>query len=315
MTEPSLTTPSKLSIPQLAFGLYKVPVDESGVSIILEAIKVSISTILQCTSHDILLLVFVNVSTYVYLSTPQAGYRHFDTATYYGNEHILGEALKQSGIPRNEFFIVSKVWNDTQRENNVRKSVLQSIDALDYGDYIDLYLIHWPVPGRYVNTYKELELLHKEEKIKHIGISNFTPAEYEILMAEENNIKVLPAVNQFEVSPFMYRPCDVSYFQYWGILVSSSKSLHRGGECLNNKQLNEIASNHSLTPAQVMLRWGIQKGLIVVCKTSNTERMIENRSLFHFTLSEQEMEVLDGFTSAEDVKAREELEKERKLQM
>ena len=223
--------------------------------------------------------------------------------------------MKQSGIPRNEFFIVSKVWNDDQKLNNVRKSVLQSIDAIDYGDYIDLYLIHWPVPGCYVNTYKELELLHKEEKIKHIGLSNFTPAEYEILMAEENNIKLLPVVNQFEVSPLMYRPNDVSYFQYHGIIVSSSKSLHRGGECLENEQLNEIANNHSVTPAQVMLRWGIQKGFIVVCKTSNAERMIENRALFHFTLSVDEMEVLDGLTSAEDVKAREELEKERKLQM
>jgi len=134
-------------------------------------------------------------------------------------------------------------------------------------------------------------------------------------MAKENNIKVLPAVNQFEVSPFMYRPNDVSYFQERGILVSSSKSLHRGGECLENEQLNEIASNHSVTPAQVMLRWGIQKGFIVVCKTSNIERMVENRALFHFALSDEEMEVLDGLTSAEDVKAREELEKERKLQM
>lgn len=223
--------------------------------------------------------------------------------------------MKQSGIPRNEFFIVSKVWNDAQKENNVQKSVLQSVDALDYGDFIDLYLIHWPVPGCYVNTYKELELLQEEDRIKYIGISNFTPAEYEILMAEENNIQVLPVVNQFEVSPFMYRPCDVSYFQERNILVSSSKSLHRGGECLRNKQLNEIASNHSATPAQVMLRWGIQKGFIVVCKTSNTERMIENRALFHFTLSDQEMEVLDGLTSAEDITAREELEKERKLQM
>ena len=253
---------------------------------------------------------------FVYLST-KAGYRHFDTATYYGNEHILGKALKQSGIPRNEFFIVSKVWNDDQQKEKtlVRKSVLQSIDALDYGTYIDLYLIHWPVPGQYVQTYKELEVLHKEEKIKHIGISNFTPSEYEILMAKENNIKIPPVVNQFEVSPFMYRPCDVLYFQERGILVSSSKSLYRGGECLNNKQLNEIASNHSVTPAQVMLRWGIQKGFIVVCKTSNTERMIENRSLFHFTLNDEKMEVLDGLTSDEDVMAREEIEKERKLQM
>mmetsp|Transcript_27046 Transcript_27046/g.57973 ORF Transcript_27046/g.57973 Transcript_27046/m.57973 type:complete len:292 (-) Transcript_27046:64-939(-) len=282
--EPTLTIPaSGLSIPQLAFGLYKVPADEIGSSIILEAIK--------------------------------AGYRHFDTASYYGNEHTLGKALKQSGIPRDQFFIVSKVWNDAQKNKTVRSSVLQSIEALDFGGYIDLFLIHWPVPGCFVDTYKEMEVLHNEGKLRHLGLSNFSIAEYEELMSKENNISVPPAVNQFEVSPFMYRPRDVFYFQERGVLVSSSKSLHRAGECFDNQSLKEISQNHSVSSAQIMLRWGIQKGLIVVSKTATPKRMVENRALFDFVLSEEEMIILDGLTTAEGVAEREKLEKERKLQM
>ncbi|KAL7532584.1 hypothetical protein ACHAXR_004723, partial [Thalassiosira sp. AJA248-18] len=179
--------------------------------------------------------------------------------------------------------------------------------------YFDLFLIHWPVPGCFVDTYKELEVLHKENILRHLGLSNFSPAEYEELMSKE--ISVPPAVNQFEVSPFMYRPRDVSYFQERGVLVSSSKSLHRAGECLNNQQLRAISDEHSVAPAQIMLRWGIQKGFIVVCKTATSERMVENRALFDFALSEEEMTSLDGLTTEEDVSKREQLETERKLQM
>ena len=214
---------------------------------------------------------------------------------------------------------MSKVWNDAQKQGRVavRASVLQSIKALDFGDdgYIDLFLIHWPVPRCFVDTYKELELLHKEGKLKHLGLSNFSIAEYEELMAKENNISVPPAVNQFEVSPFMYRPQDVSYFQERGILVSSSKSLHRADECLNNPQLKSLSTKYSVTPAQVMLRWGLQKGLIVISKTATPARMVENRALFCFSLSEVDMQTLDELTTDEDVAKRQQLEKERKLQM
>lgn len=284
MDKPSLLIQSSgISIPQLAFGLYLVPADENGVSIILNAIR--------------------------------AGYRHFDTASYYGNERTLGNALKRSGIPRDQFFIVSKVWNDAQKNKTVRTSVEQSIEAIDFGDYIDLYLIHWPVPGCFVDTYKELELLHHKGKLKHLGLSNFIPAEYEELMSIENNITVLPIVNQFEVSPFMYRPYDVSYFQQRGVLVSSSKSLNRAGECFTNITLQGIARNHCVAPAQVMLRWGIQKGLIVTCKSSSLTRMVENRNIFLFVLSDEEIMVLDELTMEDDVMKRTELEKARKLQM
>lgn len=269
------------SMPILAFGLYLVPADESGVSILSDAIA--------------------------------AGYRHFDTASYYGNEGTLGIALKQSGISRDQFFVVSKVWNDAQKNDTVRSSVLKSVEELDFGGYIDLYLIHWPVPGCFINTYKELEHLQREGKLRHLGLSNFTPTEYEELMASDVNVP--PIMNQFEVSPFMYRPHDISYFLERGIIVSSSKSLNRAGECFANPALRQISQAHSVTPAQIMLRWGIQKGLVVTCKTSTPQRMVENQALFHFGLSDEEMKVLDGLTTEEDVMKRDQLEKLRKLQL
>jgi diketogulonate reductase-like aldo/keto reductase len=144
-TEPTLTMSNGKSVPQLAFGLYKVPASVEGERIILNAIH--------------------------------AGYRHFDTAAFYGNEATLGRALQKSGLPRENFFICSKVWNDAQKQGRaaVRESVEESLEALDFGGYFDLYLIHWPVPGCFVETYKELEILHSEGKLKSLGLSNFTP--------------------------------------------------------------------------------------------------------------------------------------------
>ena len=211
---------------------------------------------------------------------------------------------------------MSKVWNDAQKLGRaaVRQSVEQSIADLNFGGYYDLFLIHWPVPNHFVDTYRELELLHEEGKIRHLGLSNFSPAEYEELMTPHNNIRVSPVVNQFEVSPFMYRPRDVEYFQQRGVLVSSSKALHRG-EGFDNPTIIDISKRHNVTAAQVVLRWGIQKGLIVVAKTSNLSRMVENRDILRFTLGRKEMAMLDAITTPKDVCEREMLEKERKIQM
>ena len=183
---------------------------------------------------------------------------------------------------------------------------------MNFGTYYDLFLIHWPVPNYIVETYRELESLQGEKKIRHIGLSNFSPAEYEELIS--NNISVPPVVNQFEVSPFMYRPRDVEYFQCKGVLVSSSKALHRG-EGFDHEIIEIISKRHNITAAQVVLRWGLQKGLIVVAKTSNFDRMVENRDILHFSLGQDEMAQLDSITSEKDVSDREMLEKERKTQM
>ncbi len=177
-----------------------------------------------------------------------------------------------------------------------------------------MFLIHWPVPNYFVETYRELELLRGEGKIRDIGLSNFSPSEYEELMASHNNIAVSPVVNQFEVSPFMYRPRDVEYFQRSGLLVSSSKALHRG-EGFDHPTIIEISERHNITAAQVVLRWGVQKGLVVVAKTSNFGRMVENRDILRFSLGQEEMAKLDAITTEKAVSEREKLEKERKTQM
>ncbi|KAL3782864.1 hypothetical protein HJC23_008858 [Cyclotella cryptica] len=289
-----LPLPNGSTVPQLAFGLYKIPADEDGVSIVLEAIK--------------------------------AGYRHFDTASYYGNEEMLGTALKRSGLPRQDFFVVSKVWNDAQKRGReaVRQSVLRSVALLDFGGYYDLFLVHWPVPGCFIDTYKELEMLHNEGYLKNLGLSNFAPEEYDELMSTANNISVPPVVNQFEVSPFMYRADLLSFFENKGLLVSSSKSLHRG-EGFDNSIIKNLSQKYRdtkrgclrirPTPAQIILRWGVQKGIIVVAKTATPSRMIENQDIQKISLSEEEMAMLDGLTSTDDVEKRKNLERERKLQL
>mmetsp|Transcript_7634 Transcript_7634/g.17533 ORF Transcript_7634/g.17533 Transcript_7634/m.17533 type:complete len:305 (-) Transcript_7634:358-1272(-) len=278
LTDPVVRASNGMLVPQLAFGLYKVPATDEGVTTILQAI--------------------------------QSGYRHFDTASYYGNEHTLGEAIAKSGISRWEFFVCSKVWNDAQKEGRqaVRVSVEKTLRLLN-SDYIDLLLIHWPVPGCFVETYKELEVLLREGKIRGIGLSNFSVEEYEELVS--SGISIAPIVNQFEVSPAMYRAGTVEYFQDRQIIVSASKSLHRGSS-FEKTSVSEISQNHGVSPAQVMLRWGLQKGLVVVAKTSTKSRMTENRDIFNFCLSEDEMGRLDEMTTPEDVSAREDLERQRK---
>jgi len=277
--EPKVLLNNGYQIPSLAFGLYKIPPTEECDVIVLQAIH--------------------------------AGYRHFDTASYYGNEAALGRALKKSGVPRNDFFVCSKVWNDAQKEGraSVRKSLEQSLAALDFGEYLDLYLVHWPVPGYHTETYKELELLQKEGKIRSIGISNYSPKDYEELV--KANISTLPAVNQFEVSPAMYRADAIKYFQDRDILVSASKALHRG-ELLDNESIQKLAVKYSKTPAQIMLRWGLQKGLSIVVKTATPSRMRENRSVTDFMLSKEDEQILDALTTENDVLQRDELEIQRK---
>ena len=277
-------------IPQLAFGCYKVPDNEQGETILRNAL--------------------------------QAGYRHFDTASYYNNEATLGRVLRDSKIPREEFFLSSKVWNDAQKQGRaaVRASVLQSLKELNFVDdnddcYWDLFLVHWPVPGHFMDTYRELELLQQEGKIKAIGLSNFSIGEYEALI--KAGIQIPPVLNQFEVSPFMYRPDDIHYFQSAkanNMVVAASKAMHRGG-AMDNDVLQNIATAHNVTPSQIMIRWSLQKNLVVLTMSSSLDHQRENRKVINFTLSAEEVAQLDALTSKEAVQARADLEKERKMQL
>jgi diketogulonate reductase-like aldo/keto reductase len=265
--DPTVRLNDKSKIPQLAFGMYLVPNDASGEQTVIDAIN--------------------------------AGYRHFDCASFYGNESILGQAMRQSCIPRDEFCVATKVWKDALRDgrSSVRKSVIDSISKLDCGGYIDICYIHWPVPEHFVDAYHELQLLYSEGKIRSIGLSNFTPDEYETL--SQSGISVLPVVVQMEVSVVMYRPDQIKYFQSLDIKVVAFKPLNRGG-AFESTLIQDVASRHGVSPAQIMLRWCIQKGLIVISKTTNAQRMVENRSLFSFSLDKEDMIALDSLTSADD---------------
>jgi diketogulonate reductase-like aldo/keto reductase len=270
-------------IPQLAFGCYKVEDTPRGEQILHHAIA--------------------------------AGYRHFDTASYYNNEATLGRVLKASGISRDKFFLTSKVWNDVQKQGReaVRTSVLQSLQALDFGNYWDLFLIHWPVPNHFIDTYRELELLQQQGTIKAIGLSNFSIEEYQALVT--SGITIPPVVNQFEVSPFMYRPNDVDFFQTQAnMIVSASKAMHRGG-ALDNDVVQAIAQAHNVTPAQVMIRWSLQKNMIVLTMSTSPEHQRENRAVFDFTLSDVDMAKLNSLTDEEAIQVRAALELERKGNM
>jgi len=260
------------SIPQLAFGLYKIDNAET----ILEAIRV--------------------------------GYRHFDAASVYGNEQLLGEALQKCGVPRSEFFIIGKVWNDAVKEKRVRESVEQSLKDIGCG-YFDAFLVHWPVPGHFIEAYRVLEEMHQEGTLKAIGFSNFSPKDYEEL--EQAGIRVQPALNQIELSPFMYRPDYVGYFQKKNITVMAHKALSRAS-ALDNPILMQIANDLSVSPAQVMIRWGIQKNCVITVKSSNVERMKQNRKVFDLVLDEDTMAKLDALTKRKDIEERNDLEEQRK---
>jgi len=291
---------TNVKVPALGFGLYKIPNDHEGVRIISDAIL-------------------------------QAGYRHLDSASIYGNEKTLGKALancfgdttKQSSsscasqiLERSQLFVASKVWNNAQREGRlaVRRSVEQSLDDMGL-EYMDLCYVHWPVPGYFVETYRELLLLRKEGRIKFLGISNFRIADYEELLTKIPKSEfVPPLIHQFEISPFMYRPKTVEYFIEKNILVAASKALNRtaGLDGYDGKVVRDIAMSHSVTPAQVLLRWSYQKGFIALSKTARLSRMEENRKLFEFSLSPKEMYQLDSITTEEVIQVREDLEVKRR---
>jgi len=266
-------------MPSLAFGLYKVPKGPEGIDIISNAIR--------------------------------AGYRHFDTASIYANELELGHAIRLSGLPREDFFIASKVWNDAQKEgpDAVRQSVAESLKKIGF-DYVDAMYIHWPVPGHFVDSYKVLQEFHAEGSVRNIGISNFSIGDFEKLM-QSDGVSVHPAMNQIEVSPFMYRPQIIEYFQKRGVIMVASKALHRGSG-FEEDTLASIAKKHNATPAQILLRWGYQKGLSVATKTSNFQRMLENRKALDILLSDEDIASLDSFTTEEQIRARELLEVERR---
>ncbi len=217
------------------------------------------------------------------------GYRHVDTARIYGNERDVGLAVRTSGVPREDVFVTTKVWNTDHGFGAAIKACERSLGELGLS-YVDLYLIHWPVPGRRVETWKALVDLSKRGLCRSIGVSNFAIPHLEELLAVTD---IVPAVNQVEFSPFTYQKELLEYCRRHRIQLEAYSPLTKGYR-LDDPVLREIAARHGRTPAQVLLRWCLQHDVVTIPKSNRRERILENSRVFDFDLSSRDMATLDG---------------------
>jgi len=217
----------------------------------------------------------------------EIGYRSVDTARIYKNEEGVGRAVAESGIPREELFITTKVWNSDQGYENTLKAFEASLQRLGL-DYVDLYLIHWPTPkyDQYVETYKALEKLYKDGRVRAIGVSNFDIDHLERIL---NECEVVPAVNQVECHPYLQQKELKAFCKKHGIAVEAYSPLMNGKDALQDEVILKIAKKYGKTPAQVILRWHLQEGVIAIPRTVTPSRMEENFRVFDFELSEEDM--------------------------
>nr|WP_263314052.1 aldo/keto reductase [Mammaliicoccus sp. Marseille-Q6498] len=227
----------------------------------------------------------------------EAGYRAIDTAWFYKNEKALGKALKSIDIDREELFITTKLWNDFQGYDQTLKAFEESLNNLEL-TYIDMYLIHWPCPEDelFIETYKALEKLYKDGKIKAIGVCNFKEHHLETLIKHTD---IVPAVNQIEFHPLFNQKELQQYCESKGIKVMAWSPLMRGGDWLNNEVLVGIADKYNKTVAQVIIKWHLQQGRLVIPKSQNDNRIKENFDVFDFELSDEDIKVIDGLNANE----------------
>ncbi|TFF69451.1 MAG: aldo/keto reductase [Promethearchaeota archaeon] len=216
-------------------------------------------------------------------------YRLIDTATIYGNERKVGEAIKDSGIPRDEVFITTKVWKSDQGYDNTLRALEKSLKKLGI-DYVDLYLIHWPVPGKTLDTWKAMEKIYEDGKARAIGVSNYN---LHFLNQLLDNSEEVPAVNQIEFSPFLYQKELLEFCELKNIKVEAYSPLTRGKK-LDNPKVLEIAQKYDKSAAQVLIRWGLQHQIIEIPKSGNKEHLKENINVFDFNLNTNDMQELDN---------------------
>ncbi len=218
----------------------------------------------------------------------QSGYRNIDTAAVYKNERGVGKAVKESGIPREEIFITSKVWNTDQGYKTTLAAFEASLERLQM-DYLDLYLVHWPKGKRSVETWKALEEIYQKGKVKAIGVSNFLVHHLEEFLPE---CKIMPAVNQYEFHPGLLQLDLLEYCKKKGIQPEAWSPIMKGR--VNNIPLmQELAAKYGKTPANIVLRWDIQKGVVTIPKSVTPERIISNADIFDFELSDEDMVKID----------------------
>jgi methylglyoxal/glyoxal reductase len=219
----------------------------------------------------------------------EAGYRHIDTAAAYGNEADVGEAIRDGGIPREEVFVTTKLWNENHGYDEALRAFDRSLNRLGF-EHVDLYLIHWPVEGLRGESWRALERIHRERRARAIGVSNYMAHHLEELL---DHAGVIPAVNQIELSPFNYRSRrDVlDLCRERGIAVEAYSPLTKARR-LDEPTVVRIAELHGKTPAQLLIRYGLELGAVVLPRSSNRERIAENLDVFDFSLGDDDMEAL-----------------------
>jgi len=260
---PNITLNNGVEIPQLGFGVFQIPPAETKKAT-LDALEV--------------------------------GYRHIDTAEMYGNEKEVGEAVRESGIPRDQIFVTSKLNNTFHDRGAAQGAFEGTLAALDI-DYLDLFLIHWPLPavGDFVDVWKEMEQIHSGGKVRAIGVSNFQPAHIRRLLDQTDTI---PAVNQVEVHPYLTQ-ADVRAYDFDNGIATEAWSPIAQGGVLGDPVITAIAERVDRSPAQVTLRWHIQRNDIIFPKSVTHARVVENFELFDFELTPADMDAITALNKDE----------------